>query len=98
MTGFPIIYPRDVYQNVICYVEALHGASFLDVLRSLDNFIEFTTLGHFLVTHMPGRWVDDPQRCFFEQVRSWDGLTPEVAAVYERKLRAPVPDGCPMGK
>lgn len=96
MTGFPIVYPRDLYQNVICHVEAVHDGDFLDVLRKLDNFNEFTPLGHFLVTHMPGRWVNTKRTCkIVNQARSWDGLTPEVAARYERTLRDPMVEGCP---
>lgn len=88
MTGFPFVFPRELYQEFISYVERLHGQEFLGVIRSMDDFIEFTSLGHFLTHHMPGRWVyNDTKSAKVMQQRSWSGLTPEAAVACEIAIR-----------
>lgn len=89
MTGFPFIYPRDTYQNLINHVENVHGKRFLDALKSMEDFNEFTPLGHFLMTHMPGKWVtNDRKSDKCKQQWSWSGLTPGAAAACEVAIRS----------
>lgn len=88
MTGFPFVYPRELYTTTMQRVEAAHGKPFLDVLRAVDRFNEFTPMGHVLMTHMPARCVEKPNRLdAFEQVHSYDGLTPDIVARFEGYLR-----------
>ncbi len=88
MSGFPFVFPRTLYINAIQHIETVHGMPFLDVLRSLPKFNEFTPLGHYLVNYMPDSWVENPQKSnAFEQAVSWDGLTPDIAANFERHIR-----------
>lgn len=89
MTGFPFTYPRELYVQFIAHVEQVHNKPFLDVLRSMENFNEFTTLGHYLMNHMPGRWVyNDTKSKKVKQQFSWGGLTPEAAAECEIAIRS----------
>lgn len=89
MTGFPFVFPRDLYQNMIGHVERVHGKTFLEVICSMPDFNEFTPLGHFLMQHMPGRWVENKRKANkLKQQRSWDGLTPEAAVASEIAIRS----------
>jgi hypothetical protein len=89
MTGFPFVYPRDLYQNAIHLIEKRHRKSMLEVVRSVQDFIEFTTLGHYLITYMSERWIDnDNKSAKVSQSWSWGGFGPNQAAWYECLLRA----------
>jgi hypothetical protein len=89
MTGFPFVFPRGAYQGMIAHVEQRHGMPFLDVLKSMDYFNEFTPLGHYLMHHMPGKWVENTRKSEkVKQQRSWNGLTPEAAATCEIAIRS----------
>jgi hypothetical protein len=89
MTGFPFVFPREAYQGLIEHVERQHEKPFLETLKSLKDFNEFTPLGHYLIHHMPGRWVDNNNKSakVMQQV-SWRGFTPEAAAACEAAIRA----------
>ena len=52
-TGFPFVYPRDLYQNTIRFIEKRHKKPMLEVVKSVQDISEFTTLGHYLLTYMP---------------------------------------------
>lgn len=89
MTGFPFVFPRDLYQNTIQFIENRHKKPMLEVARSVQDFIEFTTLGHYLITYMPDRWVDnDKKSAKVVQSWSWGGFGPSEVALYECILRA----------
>jgi hypothetical protein len=89
MTGFPFVYPRDLYQNTIRLIEKRHKKSMLEVARSVQDFIEFTTLGHYLITYMSNRWIDnDNKSAKVFQSWSWGGFGPNEVAWYECILRA----------
>lgn len=88
MTGFPFVFPRDLYPKLIRHVERVHGAPFYDVLRSMERFNEFTPMGHYLITYMPDRCVHNAHKSdAFEQVHSYDGLSADIVARFERYLR-----------
>ncbi|CAF1389067.1 unnamed protein product [Rotaria magnacalcarata] len=90
MTGFPFVFPRDLYENTIRLIEKRHNKPMLAVVRSMRDFIEFTTLGHYLITHMSNnRWVDnDNKSSKVVQSWSWGGFGPTQVAWYECLLRA----------
>jgi hypothetical protein len=90
MTGFPIVYPRDLYQNTIRLIEKRHKKSILEVARAIEDFSEFTTLGHYLITYMSNtRWVDNDKKSEkVIQLSSWGGFGPSQVAWYECILRA----------
>ncbi|CAM4872634.1 unnamed protein product [Rotaria socialis] len=71
MTGFPFVFPRDLYENTIRLIEKRHNKPMLAAVRSVWDFIEFTTLGHYLITHMSNnRWVDNDNKSS-KVVQSW---------------------------
>ena len=87
MTGFPFTFPRSTYQGLIEHVQTVHGKPLLDVLRS-TGVGEFTPLGQYLTTRQPGLWVEDAFKSDgVVQRHSWSGLTPEIAAEFERYIR-----------
>lgn len=89
MTGFPFVYPRDLYQNTIRLIEKRHKKSMLEVVTSVQDFIEFTTLGHYLITYMSKRWIDNVNNTAkVSQSWSWGGFGPNQMAFYECILRA----------
>lgn len=85
-TGHPTVYPRDVYGRAIAHAEAKHRKPFLNILRQLDDVTDYSALGHYLVTHMPGRFVEkaDKTECM-AQKWSHGVLQPAIPALYERK-------------
>jgi hypothetical protein len=89
MTGFPFVYPRDLYQNTIRPIEKRHKKSMLEVVTAVQDFIEFTTLGHYLITYMPERWIDNDNKSA-KVIQSWSrrGFGPSQVAWYECILRA----------
>jgi len=94
MTMWPFVYGRDVYQDVIAHIESVRGGlPLLDVARGIDNFCEFTTMGAYLVYHMPTRWEHRTAQ-FTRSSRSWSGLGPGIAACYECSLRVPRGASC----
>ena len=98
MSLVPFVFSRDVYQNTIAHIEAVHGGlPLLDIARNVPKFCEFTTLGAYLVYHMPTRW-EQRQLTIARWAWSWGGVAPEVVAYYECMLRAPPGNGaciCP---
>jgi hypothetical protein len=89
MTGFPLVYPREAYRGLIQHVERAHAKPFLEVLKSMQEFNEFTPLGHYLISHLPGRWVDNELKSAkMIQQWSWGGLTPEAAVTCEIAIRS----------
>ncbi|CAF1073898.1 unnamed protein product [Rotaria sordida] len=90
MTGFPFVYPRDLYENTIRLIESRHNKPMLAVVRSVQDFIEFTTLGHYLITYMSNRrWIDNNNKSYkVVQSWSWGGFGPRQVAWYECLLRA----------
>ena len=89
MTGFPFVFSRDVYQNAINLIEKRHKLPIIEVVKSINEFAEFTTLGHYLITYMPDRWVDNNKKSEkVIQSWSWGGLGPGQAAFYECVLHA----------
>lgn len=88
MTGFPIVFPRDLYQNFINHVERVHKKSFMDVLMTAEDFNEFTPIGGYLLAHMPGRWVENATKTdIVQQKWSWNGVNADTVAIYEELLR-----------
>ena len=111
VTGQPIVYPRDLYPAAVKYVEARHNQTFTRVCRCLDDMVDHSALGHYLVTHMAGRWTRRQNKCGCldhagmhglmqlqfpglytanpgEGVVVPGGLTPDIAAAFESKIRA----------
>jgi hypothetical protein len=90
MTGFPFVYPRDLYRNTIRLIENRHNKSFLEVAKSIENFIEFTTLGHYLITYVSkNKWIDNDNKSNkVIQSWSWAQFGPNQVAWYECMLRA----------
>jgi hypothetical protein len=90
MTGFPFVFPRDLYPKTIDLIEKRHKKCLLHVFQSRRNLIEFTTLGHFLITHMPPtRWIENVRKSEkVAQSWSWGGFGPNEVAWYECLLRA----------
>jgi hypothetical protein len=89
MTDFPFVFPRDLYQNTIRLIEKRHNKSMLEVVKSIGDFIEFTTLGYYLITYMPKQWIDNNNKSAkVFQSWSWGGFGPSQVAFYECILRA----------
>lgn len=90
MIGFPFVFPRHLYSNAIHLIETRHNKSFIQAARSVENFIEFTTLGHYLVTYLSNdRWIDNDNKSNkVIQSWSWGKFTPDRVAWYECILRA----------
>ncbi len=100
MTGFPFVFPRDLYQNTIRLIEKRHKKPMLEVVRAVKDFAEFTTLGHYLITYMSGvRWVDNENKSAkVTQSWSWGGFGPHEVAWYECMLRAKDHNMCRLQK
>ena len=99
MTSFPFVYPRALYPTAIALVEAAHGATFVEAARNCTRIIEFTTLGHVLITRFPGQWVEKSvqQRAdMVYQSWSWGGFAPEIVAWYECVLQSGRRDECTL--
>lgn len=63
MTGFPICYPRELFDAFEAHVRAAHNATRVeDVLRGLPAWNEFTPMGAYLMARMPAAaWKVKPQ-------------------------------------
>jgi hypothetical protein len=89
-TGFPFVIPRGLYPNAKYLIEKRHKKYFLCIASSVKNFIEFTTLGHYLITNMPEtRWkFNDMKSSKVIQSWSWGGFGPNQVTWYEFILKA----------
>jgi hypothetical protein len=91
MTRFPMTFPRDLYENLLKHISANHkNLPVIAVMQEMEITNEFTPLGAYLITEMPGRWVDLPVQKdnILVQGWSWGGLKPGTVAYYECLLRA----------
>lgn len=113
MSCMPIVFPRVAYRLAREAVIENWGENFnltsfktlqdkfFEIISSLDDFGEFTILGHVLTTRLKKGdwWLPDAAEfesageeekrsmCVAEQAWSWGGMTPEAAIEIEMALR-----------
>ena len=101
MTSFPFVYPRSLYPTTIALVEKAHAKPFIDATRNCTRIIEFTTLGHVLITRFPDQWLEKPiqeRSDMVYQSWSWGGFSPEIVAWYECVLQSGKREECKLIK
>lgn len=91
MTGFPIVYPRVLLEEVHKHVEYQHRKPFKDVFFGIQGRNEFTPLGAYLQTKMDRRlWAHRVEEAYVVQQQSLrNGIFGPASAAYsECILRA----------
>jgi hypothetical protein len=83
MRKMPLVYPREIYKHTRDYLESVHGVSFHELVRSIDNreISEFNIIGAICEKYYPQliEWQDThdpiplPESCVI-QYWSWGGI------------------------
>lgn len=89
MACHPSIYRRDSLQGLRAHMEKVHGTTTERYIRGCDKFIEFVTIGNFILNTCPEQYriIDRSDNDEYPrpliQNWSWGGMTPEIAAKLE---------------
>jgi hypothetical protein len=94
MVCHPTIYHRDEFPALRKHIETLHSMPFEDYVKSRERFIEFVTMGNFILKTCPDKYkVIDNATDAGEypspllQHWSWGGMTPEITRSLKELVR-----------